>query len=152
MQTTRLLLAATFVASVFTLSAAGPNAAEEAAIRKQIAAMDANGIDGVANPDYVSWSGAYKKPSIGRRDISNARTGEGSVPNRVPGSQKGTTNVQRIVVAESKDLAYEYSTFTLAYDTKDGKHSSFDGGSLRVWQKQGGEWRIAAWFSRAFEE
>src|SRR5271168_4143723 len=104
MQTARRnLLAATFVASVFTLAAAGPNAAEEAAIRKQITAMDTKGVEGLVLPDVISWSGAYKKPSIGRPDKANARTGEGNLASRVPESQRATTNVQRIVVADSKD-------------------------------------------------
>ena len=70
----------------------------------------------------------------------------------LPGSQKGKTDVQRIVIADSKDLAYEYSKFTLTFDTKDGKHFNFDGGTLRVWQKQGGEWKIAAMFLRPYDE
>ena len=153
MQTARRnLLAATFVACVFTLSVAGPNAAEEAAIRKQIAITTTKGIEGITVPDYVFWSGAYKRPSIGAPKAADLRPGEGSIPDRVPGSEKRTTNVQRIVIADSKDLAYEYSRFTLAYDTKGGKHISFPGAGLRVWQKQSGEWKIAAMFMRPYDE
>jgi hypothetical protein len=32
----------------------------------------------------------------------------------------------------------------MEFDTKEGKHIKFDGAGLRVWQKQGGEWKQVA--------
>jgi hypothetical protein len=93
---------------------AGTDAAEEAAIRKQIAAYDA-GSSGSGSrralvlPDEVFWSGAYKRPIV-RPAVSEPVDREGSVPTRVPGPQKAKTQVIRIVVADSHDLACEYST------------------------------------------
>jgi DNA invertase Pin-like site-specific DNA recombinase len=59
--------------------------------------------------------------------------------NRVPGSEERKTEVMRIVIADSRELAYEYSKGAFEYDLKNGKHVSFGRGILRVWQKQGGD-------------
>jgi hypothetical protein len=128
---------------------AGKNAAEEAAIRKQIAAYDM-GTRGLGLPEQVFWSGAYKRPIVGNEKGEPAEGGN-SIPNRVPGSQKNKTEVIRIVVADSGDLAYEYSKSTLEFDLKSGEHQSAMTGLLRVWQKQNGDWRIAAFFARAYD-
>lgn len=132
---------------------AGSNAEEEAAIRKVIAALDEKGrTPNVSLPDAIVWSGAYKKPIIVSNEKAEPRIGEGSIGERVPNSQKSKTEPIRIVVADSHDLAYEYSKFTLEFDIKSGKHANFDGGLLRVWQKQGGEWKQAAVFMRPYSE
>ena len=139
----------------FGLSAqgAGSNATEEAAIRKVIAAIDANGNRDHSLPDVIFWSGAYKKPVIGHEDDKpKQQVGEGGIADRSLSTQKLVTTPQRIVVADSKDLAYEYSTFTLEFNTKAGKHIKFDGAGLRVWQKQDGEWKQAAIFARGYDD
>jgi ketosteroid isomerase-like protein len=137
---------------VMGLSGAGSNSAEEAAIRKAIALSDEKGRAAVALPDAVFWSGAYKRPIISP-DKGQPRTGEGSISDRVPGSQIIKTEPIRIVVSDSKDLAYEYSKSTLEFITKtSGKHEKLNIGLLRVWQKQGGEWREAAIFTHPYEE
>jgi ketosteroid isomerase-like protein len=147
---------AAILAGVFAigLSGAGNNPAEEATIRKLITAADTTGgIAGTSLPDAIFWSGAYKKPMIGSIDKGQAGTDEGSISDRVPGSQKIKTEPIRIVVSDSHDLAYEYSKYTLEFTTKkSGKHYSFDGGVLRVWQKQGGQWKQAAMFARPYDE
>jgi ketosteroid isomerase-like protein len=67
---------------------------------------------------------------------------------RLPGSQKNKTTVRRIEIAKSGDLAYEFSDSELSFDLKDGKRESFPTSALRVWKKEGGEWKVAAQFSR----
>jgi len=132
---------------------AGTNAPEEAAIRKLIAAYDEPGGNAKAPrlPDYIFWSGAFKRPFVAP-EKGVPFTGARSVPNRVPVSQKAKTEVIRIVVADSRDLAYEYSKSTLEFDLKTGQHvNSFDAGVLRVWQKQGADWKIAATFMRPYD-
>ena len=134
---------------VVNIRGAGTNAADEAAIRKLIAAADQAGTSQVPRlPDAIFWSGAYKRPIVGSEkgilgDPSN-------VENRV--SQTSKTAPQRIVVADSRDLAYEYSTGTLEYDLKNGQHKKTERALLRVWQKQNGEWKQAAVFLRPFDE
>jgi ketosteroid isomerase-like protein len=143
----------TFVLS-FAVSAraAGSNPIEEAAIRKQITASDANSNKEHTMPDFIFWSGAYKKPIISHDDPKQYRDGEASITNRKQSTEKIVTVPQRIIVSDSKDLAYEYSTFTLEFDTKTGKHVKVGGAALRVWQKQNGEWKEAAAFMRPYEE
>ena len=152
----RYLVALTFGILLIGLPfarAAGSDPTEEAAIRKLIAAIDANGNRDHSLPDIIFWSGAYKKPVIGHEDDKpKQRDGEGSITDRTLSTQKLVTTAQRIVVADSKDLAYEYSTFTLEFDTKAGKHVKFDGAGLRVWQKRGGVWKQAAIFARGYDD
>ncbi|HYA17917.1 MAG TPA: hypothetical protein VEF06_10645 [Bryobacteraceae bacterium] len=125
---------------------AGTNAAEEAAIRKLITSS--------ATPprlaDHIFWSGAYRRPTVGN-EKAEPSVGPGSIENRVPSSQKSTTQPIRIVVADSRDLAYEYSKSTLEYDLKAGGHFKADTGLLRVWQKQDGTWKEAAIFVRPYD-
>jgi ketosteroid isomerase-like protein len=130
----------TFSAAGFS---AGNNATEEAAIRKRIAAADNSSMPPPRTSDPVFWSGAYKKPIIGKEKGEST-----SDEKRVPGSQKVRTEPLRIVVAYNRDLAYEYSKFTLEFTTEAGKHVKFDGGLLRVSQKESGEWKQAAAFMR----
>jgi hypothetical protein len=40
----------------------------------------------------------------------------------------------------------------MEFNTKAGKHIKFEGGVLRVWQKQGGAWKQAAIFARGYDE
>jgi len=51
-------------------------------------------------------------------------------------------------VAKSGDLAYEFSNSELSFDLKNGTREILPTSILRVWRKEGGEWKIAAWFSR----
>src|SRR5580700_2606615 len=116
-------------ASSSNVRGAGSNAAEEAAIRKII---DAGGSASHALPDRIVWTGADKRPTVG--DEKPEPTAGRASEDRVPGSQKVKTEVLRIVVADSRDLAYEYAKDTLAYDLTNGKHVSFDRGTFVVWQ------------------
>jgi ketosteroid isomerase-like protein len=130
------------------LRSAGTNAEEEAAIRKAIAAS-AGHVQDYSLPDSVFWSGAYKRPTVGKETPEEV-SGANAVSSRVPGSVKTTSEPIRIVVAESRDLAYEYGKYNLQFDLKSGEHVGFDGGVLRVWQKQNGEWKMAATFVRPY--
>jgi ketosteroid isomerase-like protein len=117
---------------------------EEAAIRAAIASGQAKTTD-----DEIVWTGAYERPFV--------RPNKGV---EVPGSdvskrrnEKHTTDVQRIEVAESGDLAYEYSFSTLEYDLPGPpqQHVAFKTGLLRVWKKVNGDWNLAAVFARPLD-
>lgn len=118
---------------------------DEAEIRALIAQRDA-GKPVPRISDAIAWMGAFQKPIVGD-EAPVARTHERGLENRVPNTTKTTTTVRRIVVSESGDMAYEYSDGTLDFDLKDGTHISSPNSTLRVWQKQGGQWRIAAMFT-----
>jgi hypothetical protein len=120
--------------------------ADEKQIRELIAAED----KGKAPPrtaDRIFWSGAYKRPTVGNQS-GDPIPDEDQPANRVEGSQRTRTTIRRIEVAKSGDLAYEFNDAELSYDLKNGKHISFPRSALRVWKKEGGQWKVAAHFSR----
>jgi len=125
--------------------AAQDRAADEAAIRALIGQIDA----GKRVPQMqkrVFWSGAYEKPALDD-ERATPRKGEGGIESRVANSQRTKTDIRRIVVSDAGDMAYEYSDATISFDLKAGGHRSFTNSTLRVWQKEGGQWKVAASFS-----
>lgn len=40
---------------------------------------------------------------------------------------------------------------TLDFDMKSGQHVTIESGGLRVWQKQNGTWKLAAYFMNAYD-
>lgn len=140
---------ATFISVAFVVSlamlarGAGKDATEEAAIRKQIAAYDdsaqSGGVPHLA--DQIFWSSAFKRPVMGK-EKGTPYANPTSAPDRVPGSQKLRTEPIKIVISDSRDLAYEYSKSNLQFDMKSGQHINVETGQLRVWQKEGGEWKM----------
>ena len=73
------------------------------------------------------------------------------IQNRV-GIQEGKTQIRRIDIAKSNDLAYEFSQQDVTYDEADtsGKVTSrpVTTSILRVWKKTWEQWMIAAAFSK----
>ena len=133
------------VAAAGSVRAAPDRRSDEAAIRALIAQRD-TGAPVPSIPDRVFWTAAFQKPIVGD-ETPVPRTHERGIENRVPNTTKTTTTVRRIVIAESGDLAYEYSDGSLEFDLKDGGHVSSPNSTLRVWQKHDGQWRMAAAFS-----
>ena len=153
-QIATITLTAGLIALAFAgVRGAGTNADEEAAIRKVIAAHDqkgGGGLEGVPQlADRVIWTGAEKRPMVG--DERGELLSTSSAPNRVPGHTTIRTEPIRIVIAESRDLAYEYGKVTTEYDLKSGEHVKLEAGLLRVWQKQDGDWKEAAVFTRPYD-
>ena len=147
---TRMQVAVGFAIAV-TLGLASPllraadHANNEAAIRALIAQLDA-GQQVPRAAKRVFWSGAYELPVLDN-ETPKPRKGDGGIDERVAGSQRSKTTVRRLVVSDGGDMAYEYNDATISFDLKNGKHTSFDSSTLRVWQKEGGQWKIAASFS-----
>ena len=100
--------------------------------------------------DRIFWSGAYRRPTVGT-ERGEEIPGDDGIANRVPKSERSKITVRRIVIAKSQDLAYEFSDATLSFDLKDGRHVSVPRSVLRVWKKEGGQWKEEAYFSRAHE-
>jgi ketosteroid isomerase-like protein len=116
--------------------------ADDAAIRAIITA----GGDYPRTEDPISWSGAYKRPSVGaKRAEAYSQTNLERRKN-----QKDTARVQRLDVAASGDMASEFSYGTLEYDLET-QHVSFDYATLRVWKKVNGQWKLAAEFRRPLD-
>jgi ketosteroid isomerase-like protein len=117
---------------------------EEAAIRSAASSEHAKFAD-----DAIFWSGAYKRPTVGSEKGEEFPDHEMSKRSNM----KITTDVQRIEVAASGDLAYEFSYGTLDYDLAGptSQHFAIKTGLLRVWKKVHGEWEVAAFFVRPLD-
>jgi ketosteroid isomerase-like protein len=117
---------------------------EEAAIRAAIASGQAKHTD-----DEIFWSGLYKRPFVRPEKGEEFPSEEASKRS----NEKQTTDVQRIEVAASGDLAYEFSYATLEFDMPGPPphHVAFKSGLLRVWKKVNGDWNVAAFFARPLD-
>jgi hypothetical protein len=117
---------------------------EEAAIRAAIASGQEKPAD-----DEIVWSGAYQRPFV--RPNKGEEIPGGTLSKR--SNEKRTTDVQRIEVAASGDLAYEFSYVTLDFDLPGPPphHVGFKTGLLRVWKKVNGDWNVAASFARPLD-
>jgi len=118
----------------------------EQRIRDLVAKYDTDhDVSKVFEEEAVFWSGAFAKPQTA--SVPTDPADRLAAPGRKNVVQK--TDVQRIVVAKSEDMAYEYSTFVLSFDDDEG-HKERIGAVLRVWRKTGAEWKIAAMFHRPY--
>ena len=95
--------------------------------------------------DSIFVSGAYPRPMIGRA----VQEAVGPPRDRSNVSQK--SEVVRLAISQSGDMAEEFGNFTLSFDQPDKTHISFDGSYLRVWRKINGEWLEDAFFARPNE-
>lgn len=101
--------------------------------------------------DAIFVSGAFPRPIIGRAQMEAMKPKrDRMMKTRLNETQK--TELVRLVISDSKDLAYDFGNFTIDYDTPDKKHVSFGGSYLRVWRKIKGEWRGEAFFARPNED
>lgn len=152
----RTLAAAAVLASIAISAEAQSQSADERAIRDLIARYD-KGESVTRTDDEIFWTGEFKRPTVGsqKREAlpadqrpSSARV-PGSPSARVPGSRRRVTTPVRIEIAKSGDLAYEFSNSELSFDLKNGeREAAIPSSVLRVWKKDGGQWRIAAMFAR----
>ena len=147
---TRVFVTLAILTVFSSVSTAQSNSADEKAIRDLIAKVDA-GQQTPETADSVFFSGAMKRPRVGRD--AKAETFD-SVKNRT--GQKTKTSIQRIDIAKSGDMAYEFSDAELTIDGKgpDGEPNSRTvmTSSLRVWKKVSGEWLAAAHFVRPHQQ
>ncbi len=119
--------------------------AEEAAIRALIAEVGVGNLPHTT--DVITWTGVLKRPRVGSEPPDMYP--DAGVDRRT--NQKTSWRVQRLEVAASGDMAWEFSYTTLEYD-KDSRHISFDTGVLRVWKKLSGKWNVAASFMRPLNQ
>ena len=112
--------------------------AEETAIR----ALIENGGGIPSTEDRIVWSGATKRPSVGSQ--RGEAFPEAKLDKRQ--NQKTVWKVERLEVAASGDMAWEFSYGKLEYDLDESpsRHVSIDNAALRVWKKMGGQWKVEA--------
>jgi hypothetical protein len=119
--------------------------AEEAAIRAAIA--KGTGSRDRWTSDAIRWSGAEPRPSILPERVKPFP--EAQVEKRT--NQTDHFDIQRIDVASSGDMAYEFSYGKLEFDIG-SQHRVINQGMLRVWKKVNGQWKVAAMFVRPLDE
>jgi ketosteroid isomerase-like protein len=100
--------------------------------------------------DTVFWSGAYHRPLEGRKHMEAVRKGRRAASKRT--NERRTRDVKKLVMAQSSDLAYEYSDYTLEFDEPDGRRFHVKGSYVRVWRKEDGQWKVALWFGQPHED
>jgi hypothetical protein len=151
----RTLAAAAVLISIAISAEAQSQSADERAIRDLIARYD----QGEAVPrtdDVIVWSGEFKRPTVGSQrgdalppDQRPSAAAPRPPSARVPGSRRRVTTPVRIEVAQSGDLAYEFSNSEVVFDLQNGdRESAIPASVLRVWKKDGGQWKMAAMFAR----
>jgi ketosteroid isomerase-like protein len=127
-------LVLTSVLAVSALAQSGP--CTEHAVRTAASADMAPTTD-----DIYFFSGALEKPVIGKAEVDKAFSARDA--ERKNG--KYTTTPDRIVIARSGDMAYEYGTSRIIFDeVKSGQHQDFTAAYLRVWKAADGSCKIAA--------
>jgi len=136
-----------FMIALAALTSAQTTSTDDQQIRALIARYDTGQRTGMATKDVVFWSGAFKRPTVGSEQGEEVPS-DRQVSDRVPGSQRSKTTVVRLEIAQSADLAYEFSNSDVSFDLKNGKKESFQNSLLRVWKKEAGQWKIAAQFAR----
>jgi hypothetical protein len=147
----RVIGVITFVVLSITSASMQDLKSDEAEIRSIISRSNESRGPLPVLPGHVFWSGAYKAPVMGDEKPVE-RSGAGAPSNRVPGSQRVIATVNKIEVAKAGDMAWEYSTNRTSYEIKGSGRHEFTASSLRVWRKDGGQWKVAAQFIRPHEE
>lgn len=127
-------LVLTFVATLSALPQSGPGT--ELAIRTAASAPTTQKTD-----DFYFFSGAIEKPVVGKTEHDKSSLSVKAERK----NEKYTQTPDRIVVAPSGDMAYEYGTSRGAFDeVKSGKHQDFTAAYLRVWKAADGSCKVAA--------
>jgi hypothetical protein len=142
----RVVFAGLALLSAISSAAQSAMSADEKQIRDLVTAID-SGQRPPFMTDAILWSGALKRPIVGN-ERGEAVPGPGSLSNRVPNTTRMTTTIRKIEVAKAGDLAYEFSDAVVAFDAQGGVKTSFPTSLLRVWKKDAGEWKLAAFFIR----
>ena len=149
-------VAAAAVLAVTTSAEAQSPSADERAIRDLIARYD-RGESVPLTAEMIYWTGPFKRPTVGSQTREplpvDQQPSSAPVPGvsseRVPGSRRRVTTPVRIEIAKSGDLAYEFSNSEVVFDLKNGeRESAVPSSVLRVWKKDGEQWKIAALFAR----
>jgi len=124
---------------------------DEALIRALVLKSD-SGTPITRTKDSIFSSGITPKSLVGLDEQKKFfADNAGKIREQRPNSTV-KTSVQRVVVAKSRDLAYEYSTFQIEWDADGNKRIGFDGSSLRVWRKVDDEWLEEAFFARPHDD
>jgi ketosteroid isomerase-like protein len=140
---TRLLVIAAAAACGWTADLKN----EERVIRALIAQQD-QGAKAPYSDDVIFVSGRYARPVVGSKALAEAEAQLQEQPASRRNNRSVKHEVVRIQIADSGDLAYEFTNFHLGYDNSSNARVEFGGHLLRVWRKENGSWKVAALVAR----
>ena len=101
--------------------------ADEKAIRQMVDRENA-GERLNTTDNAVFWSGAYDRPQVGKLSEADRKKMLAEFTKRRANNHQ-SRKIERLVIASSGDVAYEYGTFNISFDTvPDNKHIDHDGG------------------------
>jgi ketosteroid isomerase-like protein len=123
---------------LFAVPAVAQNGAcSEQSIKKANVAHD----DSLLAKDMYFFSGALKQPVVGTAAANKAFA---PIAASRQNEKQDPMKPDRIVVASSGDMAYEYGTAHMSFDSKKEGHVDFTAAYLRVWKTVDGKCKIAA--------
>lgn len=130
---------------VFIACLAYPMLGQNGKCTEEIIKAQAKNREKPETDDLYFFSSAYNEPVIGKESLRKA--GQEVVAKR-KNIHTESDKAERIVVAPSGDMAYEYGTRRLSFDEIDsGKHYDLINAYLRVWRVDKGECKTAAFIS-----
>ena len=124
---------------------------DEAILRDLIQQADEGKQVIKSTEDLIFVSGAYPRPLIGRKEFEAARPPAQEIAKLRP-NEKSHHEVLRLVVSESKDMAYEFGNYTISWDGGDSKRTGVEGSYVRIWRKQDGVWKREVHFAKPNED
>jgi ketosteroid isomerase-like protein len=128
-----------FLVGVFALPVVAQNGPCSEQFVKKANSADDNSL---LAKDMYFFSGALEKPVVG---IAAADKAFAPIAASRQNEKRDPQKADRIVVASSGDMAYEYGTAHMSFDSKkEGKHIDFTAAYLRVWKAVDGKCKIAA--------
>jgi ketosteroid isomerase-like protein len=97
--------------------------------------------------ESIFVSDLIPRPIIGLKERQAARPAAEKNAGERP-NQTRKTEIVRLVVSGSGDMAEEFGNFTINWDGPDKKRTGFEGSYLRVWRKIDNKWKVDAHFAR----
>ena len=125
---------------------------DEQTIRNLVKRQDQNPGERIIprTDESIFVSGAYPRPVLGnQQSAENKQINEQLKKERL--NFATDTRIERLVISQAKDMAYEFGYSNLSWDTPEKKHISFEASYLRVWRKMNNEWKADAAFFRPNE-
>jgi hypothetical protein len=145
-----IAMALAFMMGTAALASAGKPASDDEAIRASIQAID-EGNDPSLTDDPILFSGVNDKPLVGK-EVEKFHATEGKKLKEERKNLKRETKVRRLVIAQSGDIAYEFSDFTMSWDSADKGHVTINGSIMRAWKKtkHTNDWQLDMTFARPY--
>ena len=136
---------------LFVLQAAGQSlttSSDETAIRGLVERINQKKDSIQYTDDRVFVSGPFPRPMIGKMNVQWQAIAD-SV-SKARSNQSAGFTINRLEVAKSGDIAYEFGDFTLSYEElkNQNRRVTTVGSYVRAWKKINGKWLVDVAFMR----